>query len=261
MTPIESTLRELAELQANESGEHQDWGQGYFDTHRAYYRGVVGLVDEHLDAPLLELGAAPYHLTYLLDQQGYTVTAVDIAPERMNAIHAAGDFDLVGCDIEAESLPFETNSMPGILLTEVVEHLRINPLHTLREIRRVLRPDGRLLLTTPNLLSIYNLESLLTTGTVVDPAKQYRKLETIGHMGHVTEYTPAEVRSLLFETGFDIVHSDLRNWPEGRWRDRTLKHNLGLALSAALPQLRKFQIHVATPATPPIKRAKYEEYP
>lgn len=46
-------------------------------------------------------------------------------------------------------LPFGDSSVDLVLVTEVIEHLR-EPERLLAEIRRVLRPDGRLILTTPN---------------------------------------------------------------------------------------------------------------
>lgn len=44
--------------------------------------------------------------------------------------------------------PFEDNSFDGVLATEVLEHI-FNPDQFLAEIRRVLKPGGRLLLTCP----------------------------------------------------------------------------------------------------------------
>lgn len=46
-------------------------------------------------------------------------------------------------------LPFADNTIDTIVTTEVIEHLK-DPQRFLRELRRVLAPDGRLVLTSPN---------------------------------------------------------------------------------------------------------------
>ena len=47
-----------------------------------------------------------------------------------------------------------------MLFCELFEHLHLNPFHTLKEIFRVLRPGGLLLLTTPNLRRVETLSRL-----------------------------------------------------------------------------------------------------
>jgi SAM-dependent methyltransferase len=61
-------------------------------------------------------------------------------PPVANATVAIGDLS---------SLPFEDRSFDVIVSRSVVEHLE-NPLAVFRELRRVLRPGGRLIFTTPN---------------------------------------------------------------------------------------------------------------
>lgn len=48
-----------------------------------------------------------------------------------------------------EKMPFKDNSIDTIVLSGVIEHLE-NPLKALREMNRVLKPEGRLLMETPN---------------------------------------------------------------------------------------------------------------
>lgn len=86
--------------------------------------------------------------------------------------------------------------------TEVLEHL--NPYyvdHVMTEVNRVLRRGGFLILTTPNIASIFRRIKLLL-GT--QPQYKY----------HVHEYTVAEVRGLLEKHGFRILkafYSDIND--------------------------------------------------
>jgi 2-polyprenyl-3-methyl-5-hydroxy-6-metoxy-1,4-benzoquinol methylase len=49
----------------------------------------------------------------------------------------------------AEKLPFPNKSFDAVTLLEVIEHLK-NPEKTLKEIKRVLKPNGQVIISTPN---------------------------------------------------------------------------------------------------------------
>lgn len=64
----------------------------------------------------------------------------------------SGGLRAVAADMEAP-LPFDDASFDVVLCVEGIEHV-MDRHKTLHELRRVLKPGGRLLITTPNLLSI-----------------------------------------------------------------------------------------------------------
>jgi SAM-dependent methyltransferase len=110
--------------------------------------------------------------------------------------------------VEHEAMPFAEETFDAIVFNELFEHLRINPVFTLKETFRVLRPGGVLLLSTPNLRSFRGIRNLVlrNQGHAVSAGvyQQYEKLETLGHMGHVREYTTREVEDFLTRIGFHI---------------------------------------------------------
>lgn len=55
--------------------------------------------------------------------------------------------DVIIADIN-EGIPLEDASVDLVLFTEVLEHIK-EPDHALREINRVLKPEGKLIMTTP----------------------------------------------------------------------------------------------------------------
>ena len=59
--------------------------------------------------------------------------------------------DGYSCDFEQDRLPFDDNTFDGIVCLEVIEHVWSTD-NILGEAERVLKPDGWLLLTTPNYL-------------------------------------------------------------------------------------------------------------
>ncbi|MCG8469633.1 MAG: class I SAM-dependent methyltransferase [Gemmatimonadetes bacterium] len=158
-------------------------------------------------ARVLEYGAIPPILTAVAAEAGYRVSALDIAPERFASAIADLGLDVRRCDVETEPVPFESDVFDVVLFNELLEHLRINPISTLREAHRVLKPGGRLMLSTPNLRSFRGIKNLLGKGVAHASSggiyEQYEKLETLGHMGHVREYTTREVAELLERIGFE----------------------------------------------------------
>lgn len=186
------------------------WLERYWLTHRQRLATDLWMVEEHLEpkATLLECGAVPLLLTGALQATSVTLHAVDVAPQRFaGAIEHLG-VDVRACDIERQPLPFDDATFDGVLFNELFEHLRIDPIFTLRQVLRVLRPGGRLLLSTPNLRSFRGLRNLILhdQGHAVsaDIYAQYEKLETLGHMGHVREYTTRDVAEFLRRIGFDV---------------------------------------------------------
>lgn len=87
----------------------------------------------------LDLGCRDGHWSNQLEALGYEVMAADISPVYGKAI-------IVNAN---KNLGFQDGTFDLIWCSEVVEHLE-NPVFSLEEMRRVLKPDGKLILTTPN---------------------------------------------------------------------------------------------------------------
>jgi len=79
------------------------------------------------------------------------VYGVDI-DENVLRLAAARGIKVLKCDLSKDPIPIGDESVDLVTALEVIEHL-VNPDHMLREARRVLKPRGTLLLTTPNLAS------------------------------------------------------------------------------------------------------------
>ena len=189
-------------------------------------------------AKILEFGSLPPILTTCLSRLGYDVTGLDLKPDRFQSNITKDSLNIKKVDFETEKLPLENNAFDVAIFNEVFEHLRINPIFTLSEVHRVLKKDGLLMLSTPNLMSWkgwYNF--VFKSKLAPNIYSEYKKLELLGHMGHVRLYSPGEVTQFLKEIGFKIeviIH-------RGEWQSKSAKKRyFGNLFLKCFPKYRTF---------------------
>ena len=126
---------------------------------------------------------------------------MDINPDRSKHFIEKHNLDVKKCDIENERIPFENDWFDFIIFNEIFEHLRINPIYTLKEVNRVLKPSKIMMLTTPNLYSLINIVSFFLGKNINDAYEEFEKIHSLGHAGHIREYSSKEVKRFLIDTG------------------------------------------------------------
>ena len=87
---------------------------------------------------------------------------------------------------------YEPESFDVVTMNDVIEHV-IDPVATLKEVHRILKKDGILFMTTPN---IGTLMAKLT-------GKSWLHLKPNEHL---TYFAPKTMRTLLEKSGFDLAH-------------------------------------------------------
>lgn len=104
-------------------------------------------------------------------------------------------------NLEKDSAPYRDEEFDGVLLMEVLEHFAVDPMFALAEVNRILKHDGFLFLSTPNLASWRALHAAIN----------YRSPYLFGIFmanqstdRHNREYTVEEVHQLLVAAGFRI---------------------------------------------------------
>ena len=200
------------EVHAFGGGRLPDWEVGYLEYHRRRYQDTLRLLPTGEGGRLLDVGSFPGHLSALAQARGWEVVGLN------NAIEGAGvmtDFfqrcgerkiAIKSCEVEREPFPVPTGSIDAVLFCELFEHLHVNPFHTLKEIFRVLRPGGLLLLTTPNLRRVETLSRLWHGWGSQPPVSRtfHELLPSLLYHRHNREYTASELAYYLALQGKDL---------------------------------------------------------
>ncbi|MEM3365319.1 MAG: class I SAM-dependent methyltransferase [Candidatus Bathyarchaeia archaeon] len=143
------------------------WCVGEFNLNYQRYRETLNLLLKNVSegAEILDVGCSPGYLTFAMHKLGFKVQGVDLNPNQcIKEIRESG-IAIKRCNLDNEPLPFEKECFDAVVFTEVIEHLnpwRINSV--LQEIKRVLKPYGMLILSTPNLAALENRLFLLIGG-------------------------------------------------------------------------------------------------
>jgi SAM-dependent methyltransferase len=178
-------------------------------------QAIIKIMKDLPRGKVLDLGCGDGEYSKQLMDLGFTVIASDIDKERFRY---SGRIEFVHSDIN-EKLPFSNEYFDYLLLIEVIEHLK-NPYTVIPEINRIIKKDGLLILSTPNILNLKSRLRFLFEGSYEyfrePPLDQaYNPKEKISNL-HIIPYRYHELEYLLVSNGFEI--SDIfTSLYEGHW--------------------------------------------
>jgi len=165
--------------------------------------------------PLLDAGVYPGHLTLALaglDQVEIAGVGRFVPPAFCRWM-AERSIPVADVDLEREPLPYADASFGRVLATEILEHLA-NPALFLSECRRVLRPEGALYLTTPNVVDLRGRVRALGGRSPQTHLFGIGRTFRMNEWVHRREYAPDEVACLLEAVGFQM--NRLHTWTPTR---------------------------------------------
>ena len=120
---------------------------------------VINIFSELPKGKILDLGCGDGDYAKRLKDLGFNVIAGDIDVARFRY---KNEIEFKHCDI-TKDLPFPADYFDYVLLIEVVEHLR-NPYVVMPAINRILKKNGALILSTPNILNLKSRVRFLVEG-------------------------------------------------------------------------------------------------
>lgn len=207
-------IKQKAELKKLESSLRASKSPrlSYFIEHKNRYLRIIELIKKYgLTGSVLEVGAYPFQLLYLLDRIGYKPIGLDfdigIAKGNKGFIDSFR-LNVKKCDILKEKFPLKDGQFSTVIFSEVIEHLG-NPLNALFEINRVTKNEGVLILTTPNLYSLGKvIKYLLGKGITEEGVfNNYLQEYTYGYPGHIKEYSNYGIKDILKYAGFEEIET------------------------------------------------------
>jgi 2-polyprenyl-3-methyl-5-hydroxy-6-metoxy-1,4-benzoquinol methylase len=154
-------------------------------------KSQLGLIKKYKSGTrLLDIGCGEGFFLCSASRAGYTTKGVELSQDA--AAYARREF---GLDVEAK--PFEEMQIPEnyfdvITMWQVLEHLPY-PLTTLKEIYRILKPDGLLAVSTPDIGGI--------------PAKILQRGWWNIRRLHINQFTTKTLMSMLRNAGFKNICS------------------------------------------------------
>jgi 2-polyprenyl-3-methyl-5-hydroxy-6-metoxy-1,4-benzoquinol methylase len=152
---------------------------------------------------LLDIGCSTGDWALFWKKSGWDSYGIDVDAEHVVLAKNKG-IKAKLCDLNDEKIPYQDDYFDVIIAGEIIEHL-IDTDSFIIDVLRCLKPNGHLLITTPNLVSFENrLRMLLGIYPIwVD----YR----LAGDGHVRAYTPSVLKRQLNTLGFKII-KHTGNW-------------------------------------------------
>ncbi len=172
----------------------------------------------------LDVGSGPGWFTKVLIENGWRVTAIDGEPAHEGQLKRLKADVLIG-DVREILAGMEPGQFNMILALEIVEHMDVASAKALlKNIKRLLKPDGVLLVSTPNRISAigfkdYYIRELLLRG----------ERWTAWHPNHVHVYSSWELKRMLKKYGYAVERLT------GYWFDFTSLFKIPFSSSSVFP--------------------------
>jgi SAM-dependent methyltransferase len=189
---------------------HDPHARSYISVHLRRFIETLALIPAgDGSGRLLEVGANTFFSTLLRRHARYELHHSDWwpGPERQKDITiAASDpsqsylLHLSNFNVERDPFPYPDDHFQVVVACEILEHLPNDPMFMMAEINRILVPGGKLVLTTPNIVSLRSLMALLEGF----PPYVYNEFSTNDGGRHCKEWAPREIRLLFARAGFEV---------------------------------------------------------
>jgi methionine biosynthesis protein MetW len=146
----------------------------------------------------LDVGCGDGNVSQLFLERG-DVYGIDISSKALKQAQKKG-IKVQECDLNQGKLPFTGSYFDAVILTDVIEHL-IDIMIILREARRVLKKNGRLIITVPNFARIGNRLRMIAG----DPRDMLQWQGYGDEIEHLHWFTKPKLEYLLKKNSFEKV--------------------------------------------------------
>ncbi|MFI5251995.1 MAG: class I SAM-dependent methyltransferase [Bacteroidota bacterium] len=194
---------------------------------------------------ILDFGSHTGAISIGLKNQGYDVYCADIETVVNEYRHI---YDQSGLPIKIlESgyhIPYDDKFFDCVVFSEVLEHMYDSPIELLTEFKRIIKNDGYLLLTTPNVMKIENKIKYFLNMNIYQDIHSYTYNPRFWL--HFREYTAKDLKILLGEyMKFSSVKIVMFNNASGRTPVKRFFQRCMFVFSYPLPMFKGFLMAIA----------------
>ena len=221
----------------------------YLNTHYPRFKMTWDFAWRKTDkiATLLDVGAHWLHQSVVYAKRGVEVTAAEL-PTTLNApvvqkVAEEHDIKLVSYTDLSKPEVFDQlpeNHYEVVLFTEIIEHITFNPVDMWKAIYRVLRPGGRIIVTTPNYYHlggrVWDLKRFLSrAGGGISP-QQILNIPTYGP--HWKEFSARELRDYFTMLSPDFEVTEIQHVSIPYFQPTNSRQKVQSMLESWFPLLR-----------------------
>jgi SAM-dependent methyltransferase len=181
----------------------------YYPRYRSRYEGLMKRYAELVcpePVDVLDIGGGQYALL-ALKLWGDRSAVADVVDTQLGYVRDCGVATHVW-NLAKEDAPFEQR-FDVVIFSEVIEHLPIPGYIALDRLRRVLKPGGLVICTTPNFYRLRNVVYTAIGKRIYD----HFKLPEEGPLGHVIEYDQDRLSWAMQRAGFRNIQVECRQFP------------------------------------------------
>jgi 2-polyprenyl-3-methyl-5-hydroxy-6-metoxy-1,4-benzoquinol methylase len=156
------------------------------------------------DKTILDIGCNEGHIATLLKKQGNMVHGTDIVQSNIKKAKKKGILAIYH-DITDGQAPYKNETFDVVVIADVIEHI-FDTDKVFEEAYRLLKPGGKIILTTPNVASLGRRMMLLCG---VSPILEFStRLPTNNYpsVGHIRYYTIHTMTTQLVYHKFRNIH-------------------------------------------------------
>ncbi len=193
----------------------------YYTSMHVKIRKVIRMFGRMDGKKVLDIGCGDGFITAKLGEStGAKMSGVDISKDALRAAKKRG-IDAKFANLDSGRIPFADGCFDAVFCGDVIEHI-FDTERLLGEVRRVLKPDGFMVMSVPNVAAWYN--RIIMLFGFIPVWVESASVHYVGNpfmdsgMGHVKAFTKRSALQLLALCGFRAVEvngSSVRGY--GKW--------------------------------------------
>jgi 2-polyprenyl-3-methyl-5-hydroxy-6-metoxy-1,4-benzoquinol methylase len=212
MNSIETIAQEISTWGNSSEIEYFRFHKKRFQHFEAYLSGSFTGSPSGFKPKVLDIGSHYLHTSMILSQWNFEVDGMDVSTFwDLEFVQKRGLKFGVNPIIENDlaNLPkFQEvqDKYDLIVFTEIFEHITFNPVKLWKTIYQILKPGGKIYISTPNSMALANLvrslKNLITLKSIGIPVDDILSKVTYGH--HWKEYSAREIRQYFHSLSDDF---------------------------------------------------------